>query len=53
MIADRVILLPGVRVGRRAVLGSGTMTTRNAVYEERSTWMGSGMSYISMCGFTS
>ncbi|KAG7445147.1 AMP-dependent synthetase and ligase [Guyanagaster necrorhizus] len=41
MIADRVILLPGVRVGRRAVLGSGTMTTRDAYYEERSTWMGS------------
>lgn len=47
MIADRVVLLPGVVVGRRAVLGSGTLTTRGAKYEDGSTWMGSGKSALS------
>ncbi len=40
MIADRVVLLPGVTIGRRAVLGSGTMTRRGASYEDGSTWLG-------------
>ncbi|KAF9026322.1 acetyl-CoA synthetase-like protein [Hymenopellis radicata] len=42
MIADRVVILPGVTVGRRTVLGSGTLTSRGARYEDGSTWMGSG-----------
>lgn len=43
MIADRCVLLPGVTVGMQAVLGSGTMTSRCASYEDGSTWIGSGM----------
>ncbi|KAK1232838.1 putative NRPS-like protein biosynthetic cluster [Marasmius sp. AFHP31] len=41
MIADRVVLLPGTKVGARAVMGSGTLGTRNAEYLDGSTWMGS------------
>jgi acyl-CoA synthetase (AMP-forming)/AMP-acid ligase II/acetyltransferase-like isoleucine patch superfamily enzyme/acyl carrier protein len=41
MVADRVILQPGTEVGDQAVLGSGTLTRRNAVYEPGSTWIGS------------
>ncbi|KAK7433552.1 hypothetical protein VKT23_020726 [Stygiomarasmius scandens] len=40
MIADRVVLLPGTRVGARAVMGSGALGKRNGVYEEGSTWIG-------------
>ncbi|KAK7056427.1 hypothetical protein VNI00_002982 [Paramarasmius palmivorus] len=40
MIADRVVLLPGTRVGHRTVMGSGALGKRNAVYEDNSTWMG-------------
>ncbi|KAF8997871.1 AMP-dependent synthetase and ligase [Cyathus striatus] len=40
MIADRVVLLPGTRVGRRAVMGSGALGRRNGVYEAGSTWLG-------------
>jgi len=42
MIADRVVLLPGTRVGARAVMGSGALGKRNGVYEEGSTWIGNG-----------
>ncbi|KAJ8081882.1 putative NRPS-like protein biosynthetic cluster [Marasmius tenuissimus] len=41
MIADRVVLLPGVSVGPRAVLGSGTLTSRGKRYPAGSTWIGS------------
>jgi acetyltransferase-like isoleucine patch superfamily enzyme len=40
MIADRCVLLPGVRVGRRTVMGSGSLGRRDAQYEDNSTWMG-------------
>ncbi|KAJ4474912.1 AMP-dependent synthetase and ligase [Lentinula aciculospora] len=40
MIADRVVLLPGVTIGSRAVMGSGALSKRNASYEDGSTWMG-------------
>ncbi|KIP01343.1 hypothetical protein PHLGIDRAFT_17261 [Phlebiopsis gigantea 11061_1 CR5-6] len=40
MIADRVVLLPGSRVGRRTVMGSGALGRRGGVYEDGSTWMG-------------
>ncbi|KAI0933437.1 putative NRPS-like protein biosynthetic cluster [Taiwanofungus camphoratus] len=42
MVADRCVLLPGVQVGRRAVLGSGSLARRDGVYEDNSTWMGNG-----------
>lgn len=41
MIADRCVLLPGVRVGRRTVMGSGSLGKRDGFYEDNSTWMGS------------
>ncbi|KDQ51063.1 hypothetical protein JAAARDRAFT_140877 [Jaapia argillacea MUCL 33604] len=40
MIADRVVLLPGTRVGRRTVMGSGSMGVRNGYYGDGSVWMG-------------
>ncbi|KAF8998261.1 acetyl-CoA synthetase-like protein [Cyathus striatus] len=40
MISDRVVLLPGTRVGRRAVMGTGALGRRNGVYEAGSTWLG-------------
>ncbi|KAJ3968881.1 acetyl-CoA synthetase-like protein [Lentinula raphanica] len=40
MIADRVILLPGVTIGSRAVMGSGALSKRNTAYQDGSTWMG-------------
>jgi acetyltransferase-like isoleucine patch superfamily enzyme len=40
MIADRVVLLPGTRVGKRTVMGSGSLGKRGGVYEDGSTWMG-------------
>ncbi|KAG7094621.1 putative NRPS-like protein biosynthetic cluster [Marasmius oreades] len=40
MIADRVVLLPGTRVGTRTVMGSGTLSTRNGHYCDGSMWIG-------------
>ncbi|KAH9479272.1 putative NRPS-like protein biosynthetic cluster [Psilocybe cubensis] len=40
MVADRVVLLPGTKLGRRAVMGSGSLGKRNAEYLPGSTWMG-------------
>ncbi|PPQ70848.1 hypothetical protein CVT24_001055 [Panaeolus cyanescens] len=40
MIADRVVLLPGTRVCKRTVMGSGALGKRNATYEAGSTWLG-------------
>jgi carbonic anhydrase/acetyltransferase-like protein (isoleucine patch superfamily) len=39
MIADRVVLLPGTTVGRKAVLGSGALGRRGAIYPDGSTWV--------------
>jgi acyl-CoA synthetase (AMP-forming)/AMP-acid ligase II/acetyltransferase-like isoleucine patch superfamily enzyme/acyl carrier protein len=41
MISDRVVLLPGVTVGQKSVLGSGALTRRNKYYEQESVWVGS------------
>jgi hypothetical protein len=46
MIADRVVLLPGCKVGRRTVMGSGALGKRDTVYEDGSTWMGCGECFI-------
>ncbi|CAA7265178.1 unnamed protein product [Cyclocybe aegerita] len=40
MIADRVVLLPGTRVGARAVMGSGALGKRCTSYAAGSTWIG-------------
>ena len=42
MIADRVVLLPGSRVGKRTVMGSGALGKRHGTYEAGSTWLGNG-----------
>lgn len=41
MVADRVIVQPGCKIGEQAVLGSGALTRRNANYAPESTWIGS------------
>ncbi|CAK4031821.1 related to coenzyme a synthetase [Lecanosticta acicola] len=41
MVADRVALLPGVKLGEKAVMGSGALTRRNKTYAPESTWVGS------------
>jgi acyl-CoA synthetase (AMP-forming)/AMP-acid ligase II/acetyltransferase-like isoleucine patch superfamily enzyme/acyl carrier protein len=41
MISDRVVLLPGVTVGKKSVLGSGALTRRNKYYEQETVWVGS------------
>ncbi|KAF7309534.1 Peroxisomal-coenzyme A synthetase [Mycena indigotica] len=40
MIADRVILLPGCKVGRQTVMGSGALGMRDTDYKDGSTWLG-------------
>ncbi|KAJ7607839.1 acetyl-CoA synthetase-like protein [Mycena polygramma] len=40
MIADRVVLLPGCKVGRRTVMGSGAIGMRDTEYRDGSTWLG-------------
>ena len=42
MVADRVVLLPGVTVGIRTIMGSGALAKPNTVYKDGSTWTGSG-----------
>ncbi|KAJ7777390.1 acetyl-CoA synthetase-like protein [Mycena metata] len=41
MIADRVVLLPGCKIGRRTVMGSGAVGMRDIEYKDGSTWLGS------------
>ncbi|KAI9715309.1 MAG: putative NRPS-like protein biosynthetic cluster [Chrysothrix sp. TS-e1954] len=41
MVADRVVLLPGVEVGEKAVLGSGALAKRDGQYPAETTWVGS------------
>ncbi|KAJ7455806.1 acetyl-CoA synthetase-like protein [Mycena latifolia] len=40
MIADRVVLLPGVKIGKMTVMGSGALTLRDTEYKDGSTWLG-------------
>ena len=41
MIADRVCLLPGVKIGERATMGSGALTRRQKSYDSDGTFVGS------------
>ena len=41
MVADRVVLLPGVELGEQTVMGSGALTRRNTSYAPSTTWVGS------------
>jgi hypothetical protein len=43
MVADRVVLLPGTRVGRRTVMGTGCLGKRDGTYGEGETWIGNGL----------
>ncbi|KAJ7917936.1 hypothetical protein B0H13DRAFT_2439611 [Mycena leptocephala] len=40
MIADRFILLPGAKIGRLALMGSGALAMRDKEYKEGSIWLG-------------
>ncbi|KAI0360304.1 acetyl-CoA synthetase-like protein [Trametes cingulata] len=40
MIADRVVLMPGTKVGRKVVMGSGALGKRDGEYGDGSVWMG-------------
>lgn len=40
MVADRVVLLPGVQLGDKTVMGSGALTKRNVHYAPETTWVG-------------
>ncbi|KAJ6465007.1 acetyl-CoA synthetase-like protein [Mycena sanguinolenta] len=40
MIADRVVLLPGVKIGKLTVMGSGALGLRDTEYKDGSTWLG-------------
>ncbi|KAJ7753545.1 acetyl-CoA synthetase-like protein [Mycena metata] len=40
MIADRVVLLPGVKIGKFTVMGSGALALRDTEYKDGSTWLG-------------
>ncbi|KAH6996043.1 hypothetical protein BKA56DRAFT_695433 [Ilyonectria sp. MPI-CAGE-AT-0026] len=41
MIADRVCLLPGVKIGDRVTMGSGALTKRGKQYPANGTYVGS------------
>ncbi|KAJ7470173.1 hypothetical protein B0H11DRAFT_2434312 [Mycena galericulata] len=41
MISGRVVLLPGCKVRRRTVMGSGALGMRDTEYKDGSTWLGS------------
>ena len=41
MVADRCVLLPGTRIGRGAVIGSGTLIPKGSTVENESVWLGS------------
>ncbi|KAF8808805.1 hypothetical protein BYT27DRAFT_7188280 [Phlegmacium glaucopus] len=40
MVADRVVLLPGTRLGSGAVMGTGSLGKRNGNYAAGSIWVG-------------
>ncbi|KAI7287079.1 acetyl-CoA synthetase-like protein [Hortaea werneckii] len=40
MVADRVVLLPGVELVERTVMGSGALTKRDSQYAPGTTWVG-------------
>ncbi|KAI9331586.1 hypothetical protein BDR26DRAFT_938321 [Obelidium mucronatum] len=41
MIADRCVILPGVIVGKNAMIGTGSLLYKNGHYAAGSTWIGS------------
>ncbi|KAK5653684.1 hypothetical protein OQA88_8714 [Cercophora sp. LCS_1] len=41
MVADRVVLLPGVTIGEQTVMGSGALTKRGKTYTDNAVYVGS------------
>ena len=41
MISDRVVVLPGVELGNRTIMGTGALTKRTTQYPSDTTWVGS------------
>ncbi|OKL61481.1 hypothetical protein UA08_03423 [Talaromyces atroroseus] len=41
MVGDRVVALPGVTIGREAMIGSGALLRRNGDFPEKTVWTGS------------
>lgn len=41
MVGDRVVALPGVKIGREAMIGSGALLRRNGEYAPNTVWTGS------------
>ncbi|KAJ5683632.1 NRPS-like protein biosynthetic cluster [Penicillium macrosclerotiorum] len=41
MVGDRVVALPGVTIGREAMIGSGALLRRNGDYPAHTVWTGS------------
>jgi acetyltransferase-like isoleucine patch superfamily enzyme len=41
MVGDRVVALPGVTIGREAMIGSGALLRRNGDYPANTVWTGS------------
>ncbi|KAI9149614.1 putative NRPS-like protein biosynthetic cluster [Paramyrothecium foliicola] len=41
MIADRVVLQPGVNIGRKTIMGTGSLTRRGERYASGATYVGS------------
>lgn len=41
MVADRVVLLPGIELGKQVIMGSGALSRRNFTYPRGTTWVGS------------
>jgi hypothetical protein len=42
MVADRVVVLPGTKIGRGTIMGSGALCKRDTTYADGETWMGNG-----------
>jgi len=42
MVADRVVALPGTRIGQQTVMGSGALCKRDTTYGDGETWIGNG-----------
>ncbi|KAJ5109567.1 hypothetical protein N7532_002212 [Penicillium argentinense] len=41
MVGDRIVALPGVTIGREAMIGSGALLRRNGDYPSNTIWTGS------------
>ena len=42
MVSDRIVALPGTRIGRQTIMGSGAVCKRDTTYGDGETWLGNG-----------